>query len=117
MASEDLHVAAGLGHIEAKPIPGRDAKHPIGHDPIWIREDAFHSDGLIVYGIDDAKFDWVRSVRYMGISHEVQPADRALKCAECHGPKGRLDWKALGYEQDPLELLLKPVSKGATSAE
>ncbi len=54
MASEDLHVAAGLGHIEAKPIPGRDAKHPIGHDPIWIREDAFHSDGLIVYGIDEA---------------------------------------------------------------
>jgi hypothetical protein len=52
MASEDLHVAASLGHVEAKPIPGRDADEPIGHDPLWIRHDAIHRDGLVIYGMD-----------------------------------------------------------------
>jgi mono/diheme cytochrome c family protein len=37
----------------------------------------------------------------MGIYHEVQPKAQALKCADCHGPGGRLDWKALGYPGDP----------------
>ena len=34
------------------------------------------------------------------INHMVAPADQALKCADCHGPDGRMDWKALGYEDD-----------------
>ena len=52
MASEDLHLAAVLGRVPANPIPYREADDPIGHDPIWIREDAVHRDGLIFYGID-----------------------------------------------------------------
>jgi hypothetical protein len=31
----------------------------------------------------------------------VVPKEKALRCADCHGAKGRLDWKALGYAGDP----------------
>ena len=44
---------------------------------------------------------WVPVQRYMGIFHEVQPADNSLRCLDCHGPDGRLDWTGLGYEVDP----------------
>ena len=58
------------------------------------------------YGINDATFTWVDTVRYMGIFHSVPPASDALGCLDCHAPSGRLDWKGLGYESDPLEALL-----------
>jgi len=54
------------------------------------------------YGVKDAHYQWKETTRYMGIFHEVQPASKALSCLECHSPKGRLDWKALGYAGDPL---------------
>ena len=54
------------------------------------------------YGIEDPAYTWVPSRRYMGIFHEVRPADQALRCLDCHGHSGRLDWQALGYEADPL---------------
>lgn len=53
MASEDLHVAAVIGHIDAKPIPRRDRDDPINHEPIWIRKDAKCAGGLIFYGGDE----------------------------------------------------------------
>jgi hypothetical protein len=31
----------------------------------------------------------------------VAPKAKALTCDDCHGEKGRLDWKALGYKGDP----------------
>jgi len=36
----------------------------------------------------------------------VQPAARALQCLDCHGPDGRMDWRALGYSGDPLTELM-----------
>ncbi len=54
------------------------------------------------YGIDNAKYKWVRTERWMGVFHEVQPAKNALKCLDCHGPNGRMNWKALGYDGDPM---------------
>ena len=53
------------------------------------------------YGIKDAKFGWVETTRYMGIYHGVRPKAQALNCGDCHGEKGRMDWKALGYKGDP----------------
>lgn len=62
MASEDLHVAAVLGHVEAKPIPGRKADEPIPGAPFWIREDVRHIDGLTVYGdLDDETWSSVKT--------------------------------------------------------
>lgn len=57
MAAEDLHLAASLGHVDAKPVPGRDTSDPILHEPVWIREDPFAVDGLILYGMDKGNSD------------------------------------------------------------
>ena len=32
-----------------------------------------------------------------------RPKDRALQCQACHAEKGRMDWKALGYDGDPIK--------------
>ena len=55
------------------------------------------------YGVKNAHYTWKETTRYMGIFHGVQPASKALTCLDCHSPKGRLDWKALGYSGDPLD--------------
>ncbi len=58
------------------------------------------------YGIENAQFHWVETIRWMGLFHGIPPADQALGCLDCHGPDGRLDWKKLGYDGDPLDALL-----------
>lgn len=59
------------------------------------------------YGIKDASFTWAPTIHYQGLFHEVQPAKNALGCLDCHGPNGRLDWKALGYEGDPMLAMMR----------
>jgi hypothetical protein len=96
------------------------AKLPILAQKNWIiplTVEHFFSNGKIdpvvkmaakeMYGIDDAQYSWTDTSRYMGIFHGVQPASRALQCLDCHSPKGRMDWKALGYRDDPLNALLR----------
>ena len=39
---------------------------------------------------------------YWPLSHMVAPKEKALRCDDCHGEKRRMDWKALGYEGDPM---------------
>jgi hypothetical protein len=68
---------------------------------------AVHEGAATAYGIDEPAYEWIRTTRYMGIFHEVQPAERALGCLDCHREGGRLDWQALGYGQDPLLRHLK----------
>ena len=41
-------------------------------------------------------YDFIQTERYMGIFHEVSPADEALACADCH-EGSRMDFAALGY--------------------
>jgi hypothetical protein len=66
-------------------------------------EHAVAAGAKTAYGIDDPRYTWVETIRYMGINHEVVPAAQALQCLDCHRAGGRLDWAALGYDQDPLE--------------
>jgi hypothetical protein len=42
-------------------------------------------------------YDFVNAERYMGIFHEVSPANEALSCDDCHSSNGRMDFDALGY--------------------
>jgi hypothetical protein len=43
-------------------------------------------------------YDFVETSRYMGIFHEVAPADQALSCSACHDANPpRVDFTALGY--------------------
>jgi len=39
---------------------------------------------------------------YWPINHMTAPAKQALACTDCHSPQGRLDWRALGYDHDPV---------------
>jgi hypothetical protein len=47
------------------------------------------------------KFGWIETSMVWPVNHMVSPKEKALRCADCHGEKGRLDWKALGYKGDP----------------
>jgi hypothetical protein len=49
MASEDLHLATVLGHVDAKPIAGRRDDEPPKNEPSWINENAAHHDGIVFY--------------------------------------------------------------------
>jgi octaheme c-type cytochrome (tetrathionate reductase family) len=48
---------------------------------------------------------FVETEMYWPINHMVMSSDNALKCTSCHGRKGKhlLDWKALGYPDDPMK--------------
>jgi octaheme c-type cytochrome (tetrathionate reductase family) len=64
-------------------------------------------DGALRLGSRDAglaysgKFGFVATRMYWPLSHMVQPGSRALACPDCHGVRGRMDWKRLGYDGDP----------------
>lgn len=60
------------------------------------------TDGMLAMGLPySGKYGFVETRMYWRINHMVVPKDKALKCTDCHGKKGRLDWKALGYTGDP----------------
>lgn len=65
-------------------------------------EKAVVEGAAAAYGIHHPDYSWVNVQRYMGIFHEVQPAQYALDCLDCHREGGRMDWQALGYKEDPL---------------
>ncbi len=91
-------------------LDGRDWLIPITVEEFFGTGDI---DGAVreaarkVYGIEGVKYRWADTARYMGLFHEVQPAANALRCLDCHNAGGRLDWKELGYDGDPLERLMK----------
>jgi len=47
------------------------------------------------------KVDFVATESTWPITHMVAPAKDALRCHDCHGKDGRMNWKALGYAGDP----------------
>jgi hypothetical protein len=112
----------GRGDSEARIAPFKlhRGRMPVLNDRSWIVPivvEEFFADGDIdravknaaaeMYGVKDARFHWVNTERYMGLYHEVVPAAQALGCLGCHAPGGRLDWKALGYDGDPMLALMK----------
>jgi len=94
-------------------LPVLDGKRwllPIMVDELYAHGDidrAVTDAAGALYGVHDAQFSWIDTVRYMGISHGVRPAEYALRCLDCHGPDGRLDWSGLGYDLDPLADVLR----------
>ena len=54
-------------------------------------------------GLDySGQYGFAETEMYWPLSHMVTTADRALRCADCHGADGRMVWKALGYDGDPM---------------
>ena len=96
------------------PFKLHRGKLPVLTEQQWIApittEELYHHgdvdkavrDGTrTLYGLEDVEFEWEDTIRYMGIYHAVPPAEDALQCDDCHSPGGRMDWQALGYEEDP----------------
>jgi len=48
------------------------------------------------YGFAETDMFWPQT-------HMVAPKNRALQCQVCHAEDGRMDWKALGYDGDPIK--------------
>jgi len=80
---------------------------PPGSDAYWQK---FNWDIAIASGMRAAghqysgKFGFVETSMVWPVNHMVTPKDKALNCNDCHGAKGRLDWKALGYKENPYKL-------------
>nr|MBF0223709.1 tetrathionate reductase family octaheme c-type cytochrome [Desulfobulbaceae bacterium] len=74
-------------------------------DAYWVNYDwnkaaaaGMKASGLAYSG----EYGFAPTEMYWRINHMVVPAKDALSCLDCHGDKGRFDWKALGYKADPM---------------
>ena len=49
------------------------------------------------------KYGFTKTKMYWPINHMVTTKNNALTCIQCHSANGRLNWKELGYEHDPIK--------------
>ena len=80
-------------------------------DPVayWVNYDwqKAAKAGMRISGLPySGKYGFAPTIMFWRINHMVVPAAKALDCLDCHGDNGRLDWKALGYEADPMRMKL-----------
>ncbi len=60
------------------------------------------ADGMQAAGLSySGQHGFALTDMYWKVNHMVVPKGEALKCNDCHGKGGRLDWNALGYAGDP----------------
>lgn len=74
-------------------------------DAYWVNYDwnKAAAAGMKASGLDfSGEYGFTPTEMYWRINHMVVPADYALKCLDCHGDSGRMDWQALGYKADPM---------------
>jgi len=79
--------------------------HLYGSDGFWTTYDwpSALRIGMKAAGMEfSGEYGFAETVLYRRITHMVAPAEKSLGCLDCHGMNGRLDWKALGYEGDPI---------------
>jgi len=80
--------------------------HVYGDKGFWTQ---FDWDNALRIGSEatglpfSGKYDFARTEMYMPQNHMVAPKEQALRCSDCHGPAGRMHWRQLGYEHDPVE--------------
>ncbi|NOX18161.1 MAG: tetrathionate reductase family octaheme c-type cytochrome [Chlorobi bacterium] len=82
--------------------------HLFGKDGYWKTFDWKQASeiGMKAAGLKfSGEVGFIETKMYWPINHMVALADDALKCTECHGVTGkkRLDWKKLGYKEDPMK--------------
>ena len=92
--------------VENKTIAFVQVFGPPGSDAYWQKYDwnLAIAAGMEAAGLPySGKFDFVETCMAWPIHHMVVSRDRSVKCQNCHGGEGLLDWKALGYPGDPIE--------------
>lgn len=81
------------------------ATHTYGEDGLWT---TFDWQKSIEIGMRTKKlpysgeYGFAPTEMYWRLDHMVAPKEQALKCLDCHGDNGRMDWTALGYGGDPM---------------
>ena len=48
---------------------------------------------------------WFETVMYWPLTHQIAPSEMAVECQECHTTEGRLDFAALGFPQERVDVL------------
>ena len=92
-------------------------------EPLYIKQGVYKIkgdlDAAVSAGVEasgqDYSGDWEAGTElmYFDLQHQVAPASEALGCVDCHSGEGRLDFVALGYEDERaayLQALAGPVS-------
>jgi hypothetical protein len=77
---------------------------PTSESAYWVKYDwnkAIEAGMKAVGQPYSGKFGWIETSMVWPVNHMTVPKDNALKCNDCHGEKGRMNWKALGYAGDP----------------
>ncbi len=80
--------------------------HIYGDDGFWTTADWQRSAeiGMKESGLPySGEYGFAPTEMYWRLDHMVSPKEDALKCLDCHGDNGRLDWKVLGYKGDPMD--------------
>lgn len=79
--------------------------HTYGEKGFWTQ---FDWDEALRIGADatglpfSGRYDFAPTKMYLPQNHMVPPKEKALQCPDCHGPDGRMHWRALGYSHDPI---------------
>ncbi len=50
------------------------------------------------------EYEFISTEMYMSLNHEVAPKEAALGCSDCHTEDSRIDFVALGYSGDPVDV-------------
>ena len=80
-----------------------------GADGYWKTFDWNRSSALGMAESDmdySGKYGFVVTEMFWPINHMVAPAEKSLKCTDCHSTKEskRLNWEKLGYADDPMRI-------------
>lgn len=59
------------------------------------------------------EYGFARSRMFWPLSHMVSPSKESLSCTDCHSNQSRMDFKALGYKDDPAKIGGRQLSKKA----
>ncbi len=81
-----------------------------GEGGYWTK---FDWDSALVKGAQMAnlpysgKYGFAPTKMFWPITHMVTTPKNALECKQCHSANGRMNWKALGYDRDPVQVKSK----------
>jgi hypothetical protein len=74
-----------------------------GENPYWAKYDwdLALAEGAAYAGQDySGEYEFVDTVMYLSINHEIAPKEEARGCGDCHF--GGIDFTTLGYDGDPM---------------
>ena len=109
-AGESTYVIPSALITPWKPMEVTNPFDAETHNPIYIKQGTYKItgdlDAAINKGVElsgqeySGSWEAVTELLYFAVQHQVAPASESLKCTDCHGSNGRLDFVALGYSEE-----------------